>query len=378
MLVDAWEGRHRSLAKAISWRIAGSIDTLVLSYLVTRSLVFASSIAGIETFTKIALYYLHERAWIVIPWGKRSRKARRLLRIFRRLATAVAAAWTRRALPRLAPSRVAAVAALLFCLAIVLMPPRDRWGSSELTESASIAANHEAATRRVSAETADAVASHRADDAAGMPWERASPAPEPARWVFSEPAQTAEAHPQSTPDIGTEVRAPTLLDPERVKEIQQELIRLGYLSANATGLWGPLSRRALKAFKSDHDLPSDEMWDEATERTLFSDDPASLEPFIGVWGVDGSACSARLNRNGSLPAVIDSEGAWAGETFCAFRAKKRTRNGWDLVASCANARDRWTANVRLAVAGAQLVWTSERGAQTYMRCQPKTGVAGAF
>src|SRR5918911_5518179 len=114
MLVDAWEGRHRSLAKAISWRIAGSIDTLVLSYLVTRSLVFASSIAGIETFTKIALYYLHERAWIVIPWGKRSRKARRLLRIFRRLAAA-AAAWTRRALPRLAPSRVAAVAALLFC-----------------------------------------------------------------------------------------------------------------------------------------------------------------------------------------------------------------------------------------------------------------------
>jgi hypothetical protein len=42
------------------------------------------------------------------------------------------------------------------------------------------------------------------------------------------------------------------------------------------------------------------------------------------------------------------------------------------------ARDRWTANVRLAVAGAQLVWTSERGAQTYTRCQPKTGVAGAF
>ena len=126
------------------------------------------------------------------------------------------------------------------------------------------------------------------------------------------------------------------------------------------------------------DLPSDEIWDEATERTLFSDDPASLEPFIGVWGVDGSACSARLNRNGSLPAVIDSEGAWAGETFCAFRGKKRTRHGWDLVASCSNARDRWTANVRLAVAGAQLVWTSERGAQTYMRCQPKTGVARAF
>ena len=378
MLVDAWEGRHRSLAKAISWRIAGSIDTLVLSYLVTRSLVFASSIAGIETFTKIALYYLHERAWIVIPWGKRSRKARRLLRIFKRLAAAAVTAWTRCALPRLAPSRVAAVAALLFCLAIVLMPPRDRWGSSGLAESANIAAKHEAATRGVSAASPPAVPSHRADDAAGMPWERASAAPEPARWVFSEPAQTAEAHPQSTPEIATEVRAPTLLEPERVKEIQQKLIRLGYLSANATGLWGPLSRRALKAFKSDHDLPPDEIWDEASERTLFSDDPASLEPFIGVWGVDGSACSARLNRNGSLPAVIDSEGAWAGETFCAFRGKKRTRHGWDLVASCSNARDRWTANVRLAVAGAQLVWTSERGAQTYMRCQPKTGVARAF
>jgi len=74
MLLDAWEGRHRSLVKAISWRLAGSVDTLILSYLVTRQLMFATTIAGAETITRVLLYYAHERAWMVIPWGRQSRR----------------------------------------------------------------------------------------------------------------------------------------------------------------------------------------------------------------------------------------------------------------------------------------------------------------
>lgn len=277
-----------------------------------------------------------------------------------------AARFCTQVIERLQPGRVAAVAALLFCLVIVLMPPQARWAASEVAASATIPAKHEARNRR------GAVSSPRADAANEMPSERVATSPEPARLVSPEPPQTGEAAPQVT----TELMAPSLLESDRVKRIQQKLIRLGYLSANATGVWGPLSRQALNAFKADHDLPSDEIWDEATERTLFSDNPATLEPFIGIWGITASACSARLNREGFLPAVIESEGAWAGETFCAFRAKKRTRQGWDLVATCSNARDRWTANVRLALAGAQLVWASERGVQTYMRCQ--AGVAHAL
>lgn len=53
----------RSLVKAISWRVTGTIDTFVISYLVTGTLSFATGIALTEVFTKVGLYYLHERVW---------------------------------------------------------------------------------------------------------------------------------------------------------------------------------------------------------------------------------------------------------------------------------------------------------------------------
>lgn len=61
---------RRSLSKAITWRIAGSLDTFVLSLLVTGQLKYAVSIASVEALTKIVLYYLHERAWRRIAWGR--------------------------------------------------------------------------------------------------------------------------------------------------------------------------------------------------------------------------------------------------------------------------------------------------------------------
>ena len=64
------EAHSRSLAKAISWRATGTLDTFVISYIITGQLVLASSIAGTELLTKIVLYYFHERAWAVIPWGR--------------------------------------------------------------------------------------------------------------------------------------------------------------------------------------------------------------------------------------------------------------------------------------------------------------------
>ena len=158
-----------------------------------------------------------------------------------------------------------------------------------------------------------------------------------------------------------------------------DLVRMarsvGYLSVSATGVWGPLSRKALRTFKSDHDLTADEIWDKATERRLFGGDAEQAEAFIGIWGIDASACSPRRNRKGFLPAVIDGEGAWAGETFCTFERKKHTAAGWDVVANCSNRHERWTANVRLIVNGEQLTWTSERGSISYLRCQLGLGVA---
>ena len=70
MLLRAPEAHSRSFLKAVSWRILGSIDTFVISYFVTGRLVFAASIASVETFTKICLYYFHEQAWARVPWGR--------------------------------------------------------------------------------------------------------------------------------------------------------------------------------------------------------------------------------------------------------------------------------------------------------------------
>jgi len=60
----------RSLAKAVSWRITGTIDTFIVSWLITGEILLASSIASIEIMTKILLYWAHERVWNKISWGK--------------------------------------------------------------------------------------------------------------------------------------------------------------------------------------------------------------------------------------------------------------------------------------------------------------------
>lgn len=64
------EVKTRSLLKAISWRIAGSLDTFVISLIITGELTFAASISAIEFITKTCLYYVHERIWLSINWGR--------------------------------------------------------------------------------------------------------------------------------------------------------------------------------------------------------------------------------------------------------------------------------------------------------------------
>ena len=63
--------RRRSVAKSISWRTLGSLDTFVLAFLITGRFTWGVSIAGAEVLTKMVLYYVHERAWAYIGWGLR-------------------------------------------------------------------------------------------------------------------------------------------------------------------------------------------------------------------------------------------------------------------------------------------------------------------
>ena len=66
----AKEAHLRSLAKAVSWRVVGSLDTFIISLVVTGNPVWAGTIASVEAFTKIALYYLHEQLGARLPWGR--------------------------------------------------------------------------------------------------------------------------------------------------------------------------------------------------------------------------------------------------------------------------------------------------------------------
>ncbi len=58
------------MVKTFSWRITGTVDTLVISFLITRQWKWALSISAVELFTKLFLYYVHERAWNKISFGR--------------------------------------------------------------------------------------------------------------------------------------------------------------------------------------------------------------------------------------------------------------------------------------------------------------------
>ena len=53
----------KSLIKTVSWRIVGTIDTMVIAYFLTGEVQVALSIGSVEVFTKMILYYFHERFW---------------------------------------------------------------------------------------------------------------------------------------------------------------------------------------------------------------------------------------------------------------------------------------------------------------------------
>jgi uncharacterized membrane protein len=57
------DSNAKSLLKSISWRIVGTIDTIIISYIITGQLVMAVSIGSVEVVSKIILYYFHERVW---------------------------------------------------------------------------------------------------------------------------------------------------------------------------------------------------------------------------------------------------------------------------------------------------------------------------
>lgn len=53
----------RHLWKTVTWRVVGTIDTIILSSMVSGNLVFGLKIGFLEIISKMLLYYVHERLW---------------------------------------------------------------------------------------------------------------------------------------------------------------------------------------------------------------------------------------------------------------------------------------------------------------------------
>ena len=59
----------RHVAKTITWRIVGTLDTMIIGWLITGDAITGIKIGGIELITKMTLYYFHERIWFKMNLG---------------------------------------------------------------------------------------------------------------------------------------------------------------------------------------------------------------------------------------------------------------------------------------------------------------------
>ncbi|UKN01767.1 DUF2061 domain-containing protein [Paracrocinitomix mangrovi] len=53
----------KTILKTVSWRVVGTVDTMVIAFFLTGEVTIAVSIGSVEVFTKMILYYIHERVW---------------------------------------------------------------------------------------------------------------------------------------------------------------------------------------------------------------------------------------------------------------------------------------------------------------------------
>jgi hypothetical protein len=189
--------------------------------------------------------------------------------------------------------------------------------------------------------------------------------------VSDVPPQTEISSPPVTvPESVDTVTTPEQLDLrdiENAKRVQQRLIDLGFLYGAADGAWGQRSRRALQEFRAANGIGEGDTWDEATqERLLTAPDAKAANTsdisFIGGWGADVAECR-------ETPIAITARRAEAYGTACEFNSTQReSSNVWRLRAECASKTERWNANIRFTVSTNKLIWSSERGTTTYIRC----------
>lgn len=71
MSVTGIDTTARSVVKTISWRITGSTATFAISYAILGDFAVSGTIAMIQLTFNTVLYFIHERVWNWITWGRR-------------------------------------------------------------------------------------------------------------------------------------------------------------------------------------------------------------------------------------------------------------------------------------------------------------------
>ena len=68
------ESRKRHIAKTITWRFIGTLDTMVIAWVISGNPLTGLKIGFAEVLTKMIIYYLHERVWYKSDYGLEQRK----------------------------------------------------------------------------------------------------------------------------------------------------------------------------------------------------------------------------------------------------------------------------------------------------------------
>jgi uncharacterized membrane protein len=67
------ESHYRSIVKAITWRTGGTVVTFAVAWILTGNISLSAGIGILDTVIKIGAYYVHERLWIRVKFGKLKR-----------------------------------------------------------------------------------------------------------------------------------------------------------------------------------------------------------------------------------------------------------------------------------------------------------------
>jgi uncharacterized membrane protein len=69
--LNSSETALRSFVKAYSYRCCGTLTTIVISYIITGKMVVSLAIGATEMIIKPFVYWMHERVWSRVKWGRK-------------------------------------------------------------------------------------------------------------------------------------------------------------------------------------------------------------------------------------------------------------------------------------------------------------------